>query len=598
MPAKQFEILLQTLKELREEAEATSRALRILEGQSGPMGASGNTRTAYIRGVEQSNASSSLNQSVGNLMPLAAAAAIVGRGGSGQPWSDILTGSYKEPLGYLGSIPMYGGKNYSLQDWDIARQTASREMKFWEGRVENGKLVRPPTAGELRIHARGQELPLSVRRTIDAGGGFSPLHEPPSSKLFGDTGPAGLSSIAADNKWKALLYNKTPPIRRIGFNVPPPNRILPASFGSKAMMGPGGPQGTFRQSIRGTAGYGILGALGVIGNEILNTKNSINKEYYSAGGWGRPGQYGIGGGMGYNTFGGGVANFAEGIGLAAERAAPSLTSFGFMAYGAGRAVSALNVARTAGVRGGIAAMGGAGGMFTSGSSLAMAGTAGVAALFYTAIQALPDAIGTVKQAAGWGIDTVFGTAVGRTTPEVFENRQTVRQLAKLRMFRRVQDNMPGRQGMTGGVDPNTSVSGGYVERAIQQKADQLANRSGGFMDISIAFGGHDNILRNYLSYVGLAKSRKELRDEAVKQLVWKDKHIEEFRTKGWEAMHLGDFHKARYFFNEAFNQAPKEGAPEAWRDPMQIYTEVHASRISSRHYAASFITRPTLRTGD
>jgi hypothetical protein len=605
MPAKQFEILLATLKELRTEAEATARALRILEGQGGGLGPAGNTRTGYIRGVEAGNASGTGNQTApSRLMDISVGAAIgsslarQNSGVLGEPFSTtnhpIQTTKSRMDNLIRSQAGLSKWSSQRLQDemFDERQGLKGMSLKQYEtNRIMWGTspLVQPSHLGKGGTQGSWFSFLKQQQNAIYGSGGVASGKSFPRLQAQGIGGPY----YGRDQDLNRVdRRNPIYPLRSSGMGGQLPGSVRYTGGGMN--IAPAAKQPWDMSP----TGYGILGGLAIIGREIANTKNTVNREYYSAGGQGDAGQYGIGGGVGYNTFGGGVLNFAQGIGLGVQRAAPQLAGYALGLAGASRMGNAVNVARTAGIRGGLSSLSGVGGMFTGGGAAAMAGTAGVGALFYTAIKAMPDAIESAKQGIGWATDSIFGTSVGVTSPEMYERRRDARELGKLRMFRRVQDNMPGRQGMTGGTDVNNSVSGGYVEKAIQAKADQLAQRSGGFMDLSVGFGGANNLLRDYFSLVGLAKSRKELRAEAVDELVKKDKRIEGYRVKGWDAMMTGDFYKARNFFNEAFNASPKEGAPQAWKDPMQIYSEIQASKIASRHYAASFITRPTERTGD
>jgi hypothetical protein len=617
MAANQFQVLLQTLKDLRTEAEATVRALRQLEGQSGPMGPAGNSRTAYVRGVEQANASTPHARSVGNLMPISAGAgafagSISGGGGGGgsrgaSSWVPLTKADKARMDNLIASKAMlskWSGQRLQDEMFDQFQGLSGMSLKQYEiNRIGWGTspLVQPSHIGRGATgsswfnYLRTQQNAIFGSNVMATGASF------PSLNRLSSTGPYyGRDQDLNRIDRRTSIY----PLRRTQMSGITGGKI----GGSPYFTGRGfnvfnPPPSPFKESVsqfydqigRGT-GLAVMGAgMATIAiREAMRTGDSIHRERYSAGGEGDQGQYSVGGGRGYNTTGGMISNFAEGFGLAAQRSLPAMGSVALSMWGGQKLGSMASAAQAtfraatvkggahagirAGVRAAFGAVGGVGGAVS---------TLGVGAIFYAALDQAPNAMETAK--------LMF---IEGSSPIEYEKRKQAHDLSKLRMFQHIRNNMPGRQGMTGGMDYRNSVAGGEIEQMIQEKADQLATRSSGFMDISIAFGGHENVLRNFMATFGLAKGREELRQEAIKEYIRKDEKVEEARKKGWEYMELGDFSRARTNYSKAYDMSPWRRQVEAWLNPLTIYTEIQSARINSRHYAASFITRPIQRTGD
>ena len=579
MPSKQFEILLETLKQLRQEAEATSRALRVLEGQSGPMGPAGNTRTSYIRGIEQANANSPHSQSVGNLMPItvaAAAGAAAGRAAAGREAAgreasahSVLSQAFspEKIRDTLSTLRRYSSPGYYKNVTDNLSAAGLNVLNNVVASEER-------RTGPPRQRRQNQIPPHVIHNNPDYDPNPAQVASPPLMSPTNRTRPPyAMPNTSQSNIFSGLRGGGNHPfvpggsyVDRYkgsgpgGFSPPPKNNMF---GGPTGFWGNEGPRDGVSSAPWSRIGGVLAAAGGMILREALNTKNTKYRETYSTAQFGDNAFYK-------------PRSVIEAAGLAVQRSIPQIASLGLQLAAGRTAFNILGAARTMGLRGAVSSA-----TYGAGLGAGLGGAVaslGVGAIIYTGLQALPDAMENVK--------TAF---TGKKTAEEYENSKKVMELRGLGMFRRMLNNLDGRTGIND-----------RIENQITLAANRIAQRSGGYFDVSALHGTYDNEGRQLLSWLtlGAIKGRKELRAEAEKELVDRDKRIEGFRVAGWEAMMNGDFNKARGQFNQAFDGFVNIGVPLAWKDPMQIYSAIQAAKISSRHYAASFITRPVLRTGD
>lgn len=562
------------MRDLNNEIQQTLHALRQLQGQGAAMAPGAGTRTGYVQGVASGNASLQAGHSSQPGAPLALTALAVGASSSmtrmGSGWTPI--NPFKDVITQHGIMRSAGSQ---------LMEETRRATSYWQ--------LRDKLAGEIKT--------LGGTRPYSNVGPNTWLMQGTSVPLrFEERAPYAASSFDPANTTRGSLMGGAWTTLRRGAT---PGQRWAYGAGESAMNLFSMRRGTFLRQMGSRIGGGIRDSLlagsgqgrmiGWIGRgmAVRALADSWN-QLEAKGGFKKPEDYTREEQM--RVAGSAWAALGIQVSMLDQAAAAAAPEIGHML--------SMGVYSQA-MSGTLMSKGGIGKQAARLTSLydkigkrpghaAMRARVGRAAI----------AAGAASWAIGMGAGLVVATGLnamgdvikgarGLNDPEAFaaDEREQSRKVSQLEMMERVRKNLRGRQGVT--IE---------AEKMIRSSANEVVSRSG----FQSAFGSDRSLVRKVMSWAtfGWVKSEGQIRDAAMDDLEKKDKRIATMKDKAWDNMRRGSFAKAKYYFEQTWEQSPMKGAVAAWKDPQRIYQAVQAARITSRHYAASFQTRNRERTGD